>query len=194
MASIDCFKKKISDPNTANIFMTYGIGFPFNSGTGISCERLVFPLLFKSFSYITLLPGVPTREGMVTGNFLDEAKTSEVFENLLQVRFFPSFSLGLFYNKPTVLNLGWKWKYFPDSPLVRFVAVDSLKRGDPSAPTSVCVQSQRSWARENIEMSKEEALPLLLGEVNRLLPGLPRPDSHHSHKWRFSQIRTPYPG
>jgi predicted NAD/FAD-dependent oxidoreductase len=131
---------------------------------------------------------------MVTGNFLEEAKTSEVFENLLQVRFFPSFSLGLFYDQKTVLGLGWKWKYFPDSPLVRFVAVDSLKRGDARAPTSICVQSQRSWARDHVELSKEEALPLLLAEVNRLLPALPRPDSLHSHKWRFSQIRTPYPG
>ena len=131
---------------------------------------------------------------MVTGNFLDEAKTSQVFENLLKVQFSPSFSLGLFYPSQTVLNLDWKWKYFPESPLVRFVAVDSLKRGDPSAPTALCVQSQRAWARDHLELSKEDALPLLLAEVERLLPGLPQPAGALCHKWRFSQIRTPYPG
>lgn len=133
---------------------------------------------------------------MVTGNFLDEAKAGgEVFENLLRVRFFPSFSLGLFYTRQTPLNLDWKWKYFPESQLVRFAAVDPLRRGaPPGTPTSLCIQSQRAWAREHVELTKEEALPLLMAEVRRLLPDLPKPDSLHCHKWRFSQIRTPYPG
>lgn len=138
--------------------------------------------------------GIPTTEGMVTGNFLDEAKASGVFDDLLRVRFFPSFSLGLFYSSPTELGLGWKWKYFPDSPVIRFIAVDTLKRGDFRSPSTLCVQSQRGWAREHVEMSKEAALPLLLAEVDRLLPGLPRPTSQICHKWRFSQIRTPFPG
>lgn len=138
--------------------------------------------------------GVPTTEGIVSGNFLDEARAGQVFDNLLRVQYFPSFSLGLFYPGQTLLNLDWKWKYFPESELVRFVAVDSLKRGDPTAPTSVCVQSQRWWAREHLDLSKAEALPLLLAEVRRLLPGLPEPTSLICHKWRFSQIRSPYPG
>jgi len=140
------------------------------------------------------LTGVPTNEGMVAGNFLDEAKTSEVIDNLLRVRYFPSFSLGLFYSRPTDLSLDWKWRYFPESPLIRFAAVDSLRRGQPGAPPALCVQSQRTWAREHLELSKEEALPLLMAEVQRLLPGLPPPNSVLCHKWRFSQIRTPYPG
>ena len=132
---------------------------------------------------------------MVTGNFLDEAKAGEAFANLLQVNYFPSFSLGLFYPTPhTSLHLDWKWKYFPDSPLVRFVAVDALKRGDPAAATALCVQSQRCWAREHLELSKAEAGPLLLAELRRLLPELPEPAELVSHKWRFSQIRIPYPG
>lgn len=141
-----------------------------------------------------LCKGTPTTEGMVTGNFLDEARASGLMDNLERVRFFPSFSLGIFYDRQTDLRLGWRWRYFPDSALVRFVSVDSLKRGDAGAPTALCVQSQRGWARDNVELRKEEALPLLLAEVGRLLPGLPPPHSVLCHKWRFSQIRTPYPG
>ena len=126
---------------------------------------------------------------------MDEAKSGEVYHNLLRVRFFPSFSLGLFYPAADpLLDLNWKWKYFPDNPVIRFMAVDAFKRGDATASTALCVQSQRGWARQHLELSKAEAAPLLMAAVRRLLPGLPEPESLIAHKWRFSQIRNPYPG
>ena len=105
-----------------------------------------------------------------------------------------SFSQGLLYSKPTCLGLNWKFKYFPDHPIIRYISVDTLRRDRPEEPTSICIQTQRSWSQDNLELSKLEAEPIILDAARELLNKLPEPDNVITHKWRFSQTGVPYPG
>lgn len=105
-----------------------------------------------------------------------------------------SFSQGLLYSKPTCLSLDWKFKYFPDHPIIRYISIDTLRRDRPEEPTSICIQTQRSWSQDNLELSKLEAEPIIFDAARELMYKLPKPDNVITHKWRFSQTDVPYPG
>ena len=85
---------------------------------------------------------------------------------------------------------------YPAIPLscCRYISNDSLRRGVTGSGSSVCVQSQVAWGESRREASKEEVQAALLAQVMSAVPVLPTPDSVISHKWRYSQTSTPYPG
>jgi len=137
--------------------------------------------------------GNPSPEGRPSGNFMDRiAEDETLLANLNQVVYNSCYALGLFYEQPTDLKINWTLKYFPNHPVIRYISVDSLKRGT-QAPTSVSVLTHRSWAKANLHLTKESAKPILLSAVMDILPKLPSPDHVKSHRWLYSQTENPYP-
>lgn len=163
--------------------------------TGTKEER--YDCVVTTLPVPQLLGEAPAPEGNISGNFLKIIKEDELlFSNLKSVKYNTIFCLGLFYDTSldSELGLNWKAKYFPMDPVIRYISMDNLKRGDVMSPTSIAVQSQVSYSMENKHRSKEEMISPMMNHLNTLLPNLPPPSCILSHKWRYSQTSKPYPG
>jgi len=134
-------------------------------------------------------------EGRPIGNYLDIMKENKkMFEQLEKVRYYSSFSLGIMYNETQTLALDWTVKYFPTNKILRYVCVDSVRRGRPLEPTSILVQTQRTWSEENLHLDKHQACPIILAELQAQVGDLPEPDHVFPHRWRYSQTAAPFAG
>ena len=142
-----------------------------------------------------LLATPPRPEGLIEGNFLDVVSL-DTLNKLKNVRYNSVFCLGVFFDISVAEALGIRWraKYFPDDPVIRYISIDTVRRGNPSSPTSICVQSHVSFAEKNLHKTKQEMQEPLLDALYRLLPELPPAASLVSHKWRYSQTSLPYEG
>lgn len=146
-----------------------------------------------SFSSIILTMPIPQLLN-IGGNFRQVLEgDAEMYNNLCSVKFNAVFTLALFYDRP-MYGFTQIAKYFPKDPVIRFVAVDNLKRRKNDAPTSVLIQTHREFAASNFGLTKEEMEPILYKHVMELMPELPTPASVKCHRWRYSQVDTPYPG
>ena len=104
------------------------------------------------------------------------------------------FVLGLFYSGTVETGVRWSCKYITDHPIIRFIAVDNIKRNRAQAPTSILVHSTVQFGRQNIDKSHEEMRPVMLEALQELLPSLPRAEELKSLKWLYSQVQQSYPG
>jgi len=133
-------------------------------------------------------------EGRPSGNYMQLiSKNLQVFENLQKVKYYSSFSLGLMYNKPLQLGIDRTVRYFPDNAIIRYMSVDTVRRGKPNEPTSIIVQTQRAWAEQFIVLDKHSAASIILAELKKYFSDLPEPDHLIPHRWRYSQTAVPYP-
>ena len=48
--------------------------------------------------------------------------------------------------------------------------------------------------KTRIPFTRAQAQPILMAELERLVPGLPTPDDVLTHRWTYSQTDRPYPG
>jgi len=145
------------------------------------------------FSSIILTMPIPQLLN-IGGNFRQVLNNNtKIYNNLRSVKFNSVFTLALFYDRP-MYGFSQIAKYFPTHPVVRFVAVDNLKRRRNDAPTSIIIQTHREFAASNFGLTKEEMEPILYKHVMELMPELPTPASVKCHRWRYSQVETPYPG
>lgn len=131
-----------------------------------------------------------------------------------QVLYSSRFALGLFFSPEVVFSFSWSVRYVADSNIIRYIAADSRKRNaGPSALTSVhpplgvtmvtlvcpdvpgrgpslVVHTSVPFGLENLEKDKEDVQPMILEELDKVLPGLPQPVSLKCQKWRFSQVSS----
>jgi len=171
---------------------------PFTNGkwlaTGAGKEE-EFEAVVTTMPVPQLLATPPRPEGYIEGNFL-EVIPQDLLVKLKAVRYNSVFCLGVFFDVDVAEGLGIKWKskYFPEDPVIRYVSFDNSRRGDSSAPTSICVQSHVSFAEKNLQKTKQEMAEPLMDALYHLLPELPPPSSLVSHKWRYSQTSVPFEG
>ena len=83
-----------------------------------------------------------------------------------------------------------------DDDVVRYICVDSAKRGaGPAAPPSVVLHSSIAFGSANLDRdARVDIAPVLLQHLHRLCPGLPPPADVRCHRWRYSQVLTPFEG
>ncbi|XP_078079703.1 renalase isoform X2 [Mustelus asterias] len=100
------------------------------------------------------------------------------------------FALALFYEAGTQIDVPWAAKYIADNPCIRFISIDNKKRSleSPEVGTSIVVHTTVQFGVENVQKDKEEVEPLILEQLQRVLPGLPKSRSTKCHKWRYSQV------
>ncbi|XP_047464367.1 renalase isoform X2 [Mugil cephalus] len=105
------------------------------------------------------------------------------------------FAVALFYSPDVVFSFSWAAKYVNDSRCIRYIAVDNRKRhaDAPGVGPSLVVHTSVPFGLEHLERDKEDVQPLVLQELDRLLPGLPQPISIKFQKWRYSQVQTSVP-
>ncbi|XP_062331169.1 renalase isoform X1 [Osmerus eperlanus] len=106
------------------------------------------------------------------------------------------YALGLFYAPQAHIHVPWAARYVSNSPCIRFIAIDDKKRSaeSPDHGPSMVVHTSVPFGVRHLERDKEEVEPVILEELNRLLPGLPQPISVKCQKWRYSQVLTAVTG
>ncbi|KAM9412240.1 uncharacterized protein ACWYII_026505 isoform 4-T4 [Salvelinus alpinus] len=57
----------------------------------------------------------------------------------------------------------------------------------PECGPSMVVHTSLPFGVKHLEEAKEQVEPIILVKLNKLLPGLPQPDSIKCQKWRYSQ-------
>ncbi|XP_031660405.1 renalase-like [Oncorhynchus kisutch] len=86
-------------------------------------------------------------------------------------------------------DVPWAAKYVSNNPCIRFIAIDDQKRNleFPECCPSMVVHISVPFGVKHLEEAKEQVEPIILVKLNKLLPGLPQPDSIKCQKWRYSQ-------
>ncbi|XP_064594453.1 renalase-like [Liolophura sinensis] len=123
-------------------------------------------------------------------------KQSEVKRKLEAVRYSSRFCLGLFYKAGAKLGVPWSAKYIPDHDCLRFVSIDSRKRGrdEVTSAPSVVVHTSVPFGVNNLERDKEEIAPEIYDHFTKMFPEFPEPEHIKGHKWRYSQVSQGYEG
>ncbi|MBN3285863.1 RNLS Renalase, partial [Polyodon spathula] len=111
-------------------------------------------------------------------------------QKLEAVSYSSRYALGLFYEAGTEIDGPWAAKYITNNPCIRFISIDNKKRNLESADTgpAVVVHTSIPFGLEHLEEGKEKVELLILEELARVLPGLPKPVSTKCQKWRYSQV------
>ena len=140
---------------------------------------------------------IPTPQLLGLGGGISDIihQQEDVKTKLESVTYSTRFVLGLFYSGPVDLGgESWSCKYISEDPIIRFIAVDNIKRNRPQAPTSILVHSTVQFGLKNINKSHEEMRPLMLSALQQVLPSLPPAEELKSLKWLYRQVHQPYPG
>ena len=146
------------------------------------------------FDVVVVTSPVPQILGLAGGLSQIISQEEEIKTKLAGVSYSSRFVLGQFYSGRVDVGAGWCCKYISDHPIIRFIAVDNIKRNRPQAPSSVLVHSTVQFALENINKTHEEVTPILQEALHHLLPSLPPAEEIKSLKWLYSQVHKPYPG
>ncbi|KAI2658565.1 Renalase [Labeo rohita] len=99
------------------------------------------------------------------------------------------YALGLFYKADTRIDVPWAAKYVSNNPCIRFIAIDDKKRNlaSENCGPSVVVHTSVPFGIQHLEEEKDVVQPIILEELEKVLPELPQPDNIKCQKWRYSQ-------
>ncbi|XP_078269282.1 renalase isoform X2 [Rhinoraja longicauda] len=155
----------------------------FDPDYGCSSERILYVLPVTCVGILRVLRFPPALQKRTV---LSESQR----QRLEAVRFSSRFALALFYEAGTRIEVPWAAKYIVDNPCVRFISIDSKKRSSesPEVGPSLVVHTTVQFGAENVDKDKDDVEPLILDQLQKVLPGLPTPTSVKCHKWRFSQV------
>ncbi|XP_049916448.1 renalase isoform X1 [Epinephelus moara] len=105
------------------------------------------------------------------------------------------FAVALFFPPDTVFSFSWAARYVTDNTCICYIAADSRKRNAdaPGCGPSLVVHTSVPFGLEHLEKDKEDVQPIILQELQKLLPDLPQPISIKCQKWRYSQVLTSVP-
>ncbi|XP_034413960.1 renalase isoform X2 [Cyclopterus lumpus] len=126
---------------------------------------------------------------------LDQMLSVQQKQQLEGVEYSSRFAVALFFPPDVVFSFPWTARYVTDNPCVCYIAADSRKRNAdvPGRGPSLVVHTSIPFGRKHLEEDKEDVQPIILKELNKLLPGLPQPISIKCQKWRYSQVLTSVP-
>lgn len=111
-------------------------------------------------------------------------------QKLEAVSYSSRFALGLFYKAGVQISVPWAAKYVSNNPCIRYIAIDDKKRNlvsDEFGP-SVVVHTSVPFGLQHVEKTLEEMQPVILQELQKVMPELPEPENIKCQKWRYSQV------
>lgn len=116
-------------------------------------------------------------------------------QQLDEVVYSSRFAVALFFSPDVVFSFSWAARYVTNNSCIRYIAADSRKRNAdaPGRGPSLVVHTSVPFGLEHLERDKEDVQPIILQELNKLLPDLPQPISIKCQKWRYSQVLTSVP-
>ncbi|KAJ1529723.1 hypothetical protein ONE63_006476 [Megalurothrips usitatus] len=118
----------------------------------------------------------------------------ELETGLKDVKFSCRYALGLYFNSGDGQHEPWAAKYIDNHPVFRYVAIDNRKRNRPEKPPAAVLHTSVNYGADNLEKTLIEMEPILLAEYEKLFQSWPKPAAVKCHKWRYSQVTSPFPG
>ncbi|XP_054455227.1 renalase isoform X2 [Anoplopoma fimbria] len=111
------------------------------------------------------------------------------------VQYSSRFAVALFFPPDVVFSFPWSARYVSDNCCIRYISADARKRNAdaPGRGPSLVVHTSVPFGLKHLEQDKEDVQPIILQELDRLIPGLPQPISIKCQKWRYSQVLTSVP-
>lgn len=105
------------------------------------------------------------------------------------------FAVALFFPPDVSFSFSWAARYVTNNTCICYIAADSHKRNADATGRgpSLVVHTSVPFGLEHLEQDKEDVQPIILQELNKLIPDLPQPISIKCHKWRYSQVLTSVP-
>ena len=131
----------------------------------------------------------------LTGSVMDVMRQKEsILNNLNSVVYSSRYALALFFNSAKFPVQDWDAKYLYNDEIFRYVALDSRKRNRPDLPVAAVLHTSVQYGSENLERDLKDIQQELVNHVNKMFPKWPEPKSVKCHRWRYSQVLTPYSG
>ncbi|TSK14633.1 Renalase [Bagarius yarrelli] len=118
------------------------------------------------------------------GSLLDRSKK----QKLEDVSYSSRYALGLFYKAGMQIDVPWVAKYVSNNPCIRYIARDDKKRNLDKFGSSVVAHTSVPFGMEHLEQATENVQAIILQELQKVMPGLPEPESMKCQKWRYSQV------
>ncbi|XP_070975417.1 LOW QUALITY PROTEIN: renalase-like [Oncorhynchus clarkii lewisi] len=154
------------------------------------CRKGTATEQFDAVVLTVAIPQILQLQGDV-GSLLEEIPRQQ----LGAVSYSSRYALGLFYKAQAHFDVPWAAKYVSNNPCIRFIAINDQKRNleFPECGPSMVVHISVPFGVKHLEEAKEQVEPIILVKLNKLLPGLPQPDSIKCQKWRYSQVTSSVP-
>ncbi|XP_073404307.1 renalase isoform X2 [Dendrobates tinctorius] len=150
-------------------------------------------MVMKEGSYNLVTPqGVSS----IVKYYLSQSVIKESQRRQLEtVSYSSRYALGLFYETGTQIDVPWAAKYINDNPCIRFISIDNKKRNVEFSEIgpSLVVHTSVPFGKKHLEQEKEAVQPLILKQLDSILPNLPQPKYVKCHKWRYSQVTEAFP-
>ncbi|XP_035669580.1 renalase-like isoform X2 [Branchiostoma floridae] len=147
------------------------------------------------FDAVVLTMPVPQILGLAGVKALLESQPAHLSQ-LEKASYSSRYALALYFSSGTRLDMPWAAKYVNGDPCVRFLSVDSRKRGidGPETGPALVVHTGVPFGLKYIDQSLPEVQPIIMQHLRDVLPGLPEPLSIKCQKWRYSQVHKPVEG
>ncbi|XP_066304972.1 renalase-like isoform X2 [Branchiostoma lanceolatum] len=147
------------------------------------------------FDAVVLTMPVPQILGLAGVKALLEDQPSQLAQ-LQRASYSSRYALALYFSPGTRLDTPWAAKYVNGDPCVRFLSVDSRKRGldGPEVGPALVVHTGVPFGLKHIDQALSEVQPIIMQHLQDVLPGLPEPISIKCQKWRYSQVHKPVEG
>ncbi|XP_041714477.1 renalase isoform X2 [Coregonus clupeaformis] len=172
----------------AEVFFDHHVTHIFQKGASWEvCQKDTAPEQFDDVVLTMPVPQILQLQGD-EDSLLEESQRQQ----LEAVSYSSRYTLGLFYKAQAHIDVPWAAKYVSNNPCICFIAIDDKKCNleSPECGPSMVVHTTVPFGIKHLEEAKEQVEPTILEELNKLLPGLPQPDSIKCQKWRYSQVTS----
>ncbi|XP_007251213.3 renalase isoform X1 [Astyanax mexicanus] len=170
----------------AEVFFGHHVTHVSRRGSGWEvCRKEGVPEQFDVVVLTMPVPQILQLQGDI-GSLLKDSER----QKLEAVSYSSRFALGLFYKAGVQISVPWAAKYVSNNPCIRYIAIDDKKRNlvsDKFGP-SVVVHTSVPFGLQHVEKTLEEMQPVILQELQKLMPELPEPENIKCQKWRYSQV------
>lgn len=127
------------------------------------------------------------------------ALIEEVRPQLENVQYSSRYAVAAYYPEEcdaAVQSLPWAVKYVNDDPCLRYVSVETRKRGLSGVCPGLLLHSSVPYGIANVDGSAEKAQADMLSALPKYIPGLQgvEPILTKVTRWRYSQVRHPLEG
>ncbi|KAJ9583523.1 hypothetical protein L9F63_022141 [Diploptera punctata] len=120
--------------------------------------------------------------------------SNDIINNLASVKYSSRYALVLFFNSIYALETNWDAKYVYNDEVFRYISFDNRKRNRPDLPLAAVFHTSVQYGLDNIERDLSDIQNELVNRVNNMFPTWPKPVYIKCHRWRYSQVLSPYKG
>ncbi|KAM9773884.1 renalase [Syngnathus typhle] len=155
-----------------------------------------------SHNFDSVLLTIPVPQILQLEGDLGDVLSVQQRELLRSVTYSSRFALALFFPPGADVGVPWAVRYYnngddDEAKVICYASVDSRKRGaegDAGTGPSLVVHTGVPFGLRHLERDAEEVRPIILREIERLVPALPQPTGVKCHKWRYSQVASAVAG